>query len=140
MRILPPVLAAIIGCLAPTVSASAQDAGIEAAGAAEFRNSCVVCHGNDARGTGPMAEVLKVKPADLTALSKNNRGEFPFRKVLDVIDGSSVVTGHGNREMPAWGDRFQFQAGAKYGPYGSETVVRARILELVYYLQSIQKP
>ena len=48
------------------------------------------------------------------------------------------MSGHGVRDMPIWGGRYQEEAGEMYGPYGGEVVVRGRILELVYYLQSIQ--
>ena len=119
-------------------TALAQDSTIVSAGAVEFFNSCSACHGTDARGSGPIANSLKVKPADLTQLAKQNQGAFPFLKVVQTIDGRSAGA-HGSREMPVWGDRYQEQVGLKYGPYGGETVVRARILELVYYLQSVQQ-
>jgi mono/diheme cytochrome c family protein len=38
-----------------------------AAGRALFQTNCVVCHGADARGDGPMAQTLNPRPADLTA-------------------------------------------------------------------------
>jgi hypothetical protein len=49
------------------------------------------------------------------------------------------VKGHGTREMPVWGARYEADIARQYGPYGSEAMVQARILELVRYLQSIQK-
>ena len=59
-------------------------------------------------------------------------------QVFQVIDGRSLVSGHGTREMPIWGRRYQEEVGEKYGPYGGEIAIRARVLELVYYIQSIQ--
>ncbi|HEX2592312.1 MAG TPA: cytochrome c, partial [Rhizomicrobium sp.] len=44
-------------------AALAQDSTIVSAGAVEFFNSCSACHGTDARGSGPIANSLKVKPA-----------------------------------------------------------------------------
>ncbi len=43
--------------------------------------------------------------------------------------------------MPVWSDRYTAQAMPHLGP-GPETdfVVRARVLELVYYIQSIREP
>ncbi len=38
-----------------------------AAGETTFQANCVVCHGPDARGNGPMAQTLNPPPADLTA-------------------------------------------------------------------------
>ena len=127
-------------------AAAAQDASLGAAGAVEFRISCAACHGEHARGDGPMAELLKVKPADLTQLAKHNHGAFPFLKVFETIDGRAAVKAHGSRAMPIWGDRFQAGLQEKF-KLGSETVrkaeietlVRARILELIYYLQTIQQ-
>lgn len=118
----------------------------ELIGSDEFRTSCVSCHGVGGKGNGPMAQYLTVKPADLTQLAKNNQGEYPtkageypFYRVFKIIDGRTVVSAHGDRAMPVWGDRYQMEAGDKYGPMGSEQVIRARILELVYYIQMIQE-
>ena len=108
-------------------------------GAIEFRMSCAVCHGKEARGDGPLAHVLTVKPTDLTNLSKRNKGQFPSEAVVETIDGRTQISAHGTREMPVWGTRYEAEVGRQYGPYGSETVVKTRILELVHYLQSIQE-
>jgi hypothetical protein len=105
----------------------------------EYQVSCQVCHGVAGAGDGPMASELKTKPSDLTTLSRKNGGEFPFLKVFQVIDGRQSIPAHGARPMPVWGMRYQEEVGEKYGPYGGEAAVRARVLELVYYLQSIQK-
>jgi mono/diheme cytochrome c family protein len=117
-------------------AASGQHATI---GAIEYRMSCAVCHGEDARGDGPLAHLLTVKPTNLTKLSKRNNGRFPTEQVVETIDGRTQVSGHGTREMPVWGTRYAAEVGRDYGPYGSETVVRTRILELVHYLQTIQE-
>ena len=48
------------------------------------------------------------------------------------------MKGHGTREMPLWGVVFQIEEGAS----GSDTkidMVRGRIWQLVYFLQSIQE-
>ena len=86
-----------------------------------------------------MVKFLTIKPADLTVLTRNNQGGFPFLKVFQTIDGRQVVSGHGDRPMPIWGDRYIAQSKLKYGPYGGETAARARILELVYYVQQMQR-
>jgi hypothetical protein len=41
--------------------------------------------------------------------------------------------------MPIWGARYKAEQGGKYGPYGGEMAVRARVLELVFYVQSLQE-
>jgi hypothetical protein len=91
------------------------------------------------KGDGNMAKFLTIKPADLTVLAKKNGGEYPFLRVFQAIDGRSQVTGHGDRPMPIWGDRYEVEAGVQPGTYGSEQLVRSRILELVYFIQSIQE-
>jgi hypothetical protein len=112
--------------------------------AAEFRNSCAACHGIDGQGNGPLAVLLKVKPPDLTTLAARNGGKFPFDYVMRIIDGRATVGPHGTREMPVWGDRYirDFPKSVTQEPNRSKTaepLVRARILELTYYLRSIQK-
>ena len=79
-------------------------------GAIESENSCAVCHGFKGKGNGVMADSLKKKPTDLTSLSKNNHGHFPFTEVYRVIEGSPRVGVHGTREMPVWGDRYRKEA------------------------------
>jgi hypothetical protein len=105
----------------------------------EYQVSCQVCHGVAGTGNGPMASQLKTKPSDLTTLAKKNDGEFPLLKVFQIIDGRQDIAAHGARSMPVWGKRYQEEIGEKYGPYGGEAAVRARVLELVYYIQSIQQ-
>lgn len=105
----------------------------------EYRISCQVCHGPGGKGDGPMASALKTQPTDLTKLAQKNDYKFPFLKVFHTIDGRAVVPAHGTREMPVWGRRYVAEIGDKYGPYGGEAAVRARVLELVYYVQSLQE-
>jgi mono/diheme cytochrome c family protein len=116
----------------------AQEPDVIDAGKREFQRSCATCHGVDAKGDGPSASVLNVKPADLTQLSKNHGGVFLFWQTYDKIEGSKevVIRGHGTREMPIWGERFHFDkdASEQY-----QMGVRGRLLSLVYYLQSIQE-
>ena len=108
-------------------------------GSEEFQVSCAVCHGPDGLGNGSMARYLTVKPSDLTQLARNNDGRFPFLEVFKMIDGRLEIAVHGTRAMPIWGDRYKVEAAVKYGPYNTETVVRGRILELVQYLEAIQR-
>lgn len=122
--------------------ALAQDSEV-AAGAAEYRVACYQCHGEAGKGGGPMAQFLTIKPADLTQIAKKNNGKFPFLEVFQTIDGRAVVKAHGEGPMPIWGDRYMAQSGAAgiepYKSYTAEPFVRARILELTYYIQSIQQ-
>jgi hypothetical protein len=50
---------------------------------------------------------LKAKPADLTALARNNGGKFPTERVQKLISSTDPsVQSHGSREMPVWGPIF----------------------------------
>lgn len=119
-------------------------------GSDEYRISCMSCHGVGGEGNGAIAKFLTVKPTDLTQLAKNNGGQYPnlkagaypFLRVYQVIDGRTEVGAHGERAMPVWGNRYLADQPAGYSSYGGqyEKVVRGRILELVYYIQSIQQP
>lgn len=144
-------LAMLAAAVALTLMLIASPAAAEedTIGADEYRTSCLSCHGVGGRGDGPLAQFLTVKPTDLTALARNNGGQYPnlkagtypFLRVYQVIDGRAVVAVHGERAMPVWGNRYLAEQPAGLGPYGPayEKLVRARILELVYYIQSIQQ-
>lgn len=114
-----------------------------ASGKNEFRNSCALCHGTDGKGGG-VTDLLKTAPPDLTMLSKKNGGKFPADRVAAMIDGRELVKGHGDRDMPAWGNRYSLdkvKAAEYYGdtPYtDTEMYVKSRIKALTDYLVSIQ--
>ncbi|MBZ5694918.1 MAG: cytochrome c [Acidobacteriia bacterium] len=96
-----------------------------------FRAYCASCHGVDAKGNGPAARDLKAKVANLTVLSKNNKGKFPEARVRKVVMGDDIVAGHGSREMPVWGPIFhQIEWDVDRG--------NVRLDNLVKYLESIQ--
>jgi mono/diheme cytochrome c family protein len=98
-----------------------------------FRTYCASCHGTSARGDGPLADSLRRRPPDLTQIAKRNKDVFPGDLVHQIIDGRQKVRGHGGPDMPVWGDAF-----ARSAEGGSEEVVRARIGDLVKYLEGIQ--
>ena len=100
-------------------------------------------HGQSGKGDGGMIDILRTAPTDLTTLSRNNGGVFPFEHVYAVIDGRQAVKGHGSRDMPIWGKAYSAEtvrAGEHYVdmPYNMEMYVRARILSLIDYLSRIQ--
>ena len=84
---------AMIFTLAAAGAASAQEINVED-GKTLFLNSCWQCHGLDAKGFGPMAEMLAIETPDLTELSKRNGGVFPTEAVAMQIDGRSPVLAH----------------------------------------------
>ena len=107
-----------------------QDPSAAAAGAQSFKTYCGSCHGMGAKGDGPLAEHLKVPPADLTAISQRNDGQFPFDEVRKKIDGRENVSGHGSQDMPVWGDAFKTT--------DTEEQAQQRINEITQFLWSIQ--
>ncbi len=112
-------------------------------GKSEYMEKCAVCHGQSGKGDGGVIDVLKRAPSDLTVMSKNNGGNFPFARVYAVIDGREVLMGHGTRDMPIWGNAYKtekVEAAEHYFdvPYNMEMYARARILALIDYLYRIQ--
>ncbi len=117
----------------------------------QYQSGCAACHGIDGKGGGPIASQLKVPPADLTVLSKNNNGIFPFNSVCEIIDGRKAVAAHGTREMPIWGDRYspdvigQLNVWPRINPSEThpsidpEAIIRLRILAVIDYLNRIQQ-
>ncbi|MGA2170757.1 MAG: cytochrome c [Terracidiphilus sp.] len=68
-----------------------------------YINYCASCHGVNGKGDGPAAAALKMPPADLTLLSKNNNGEFPAGHIVAVLQYGAEIPSHGSAEMPVWG-------------------------------------
>jgi mono/diheme cytochrome c family protein len=96
-----------------------------------FRAHCAACHGEDAKGGGPLASTLKASVPDLTVLAKNNRGQFPTDSVRRMIAGDEISASHGSREMPIWGPIFhQIEWDQDLGT--------VRLENLVKYLESMQ--
>ncbi len=130
----------LIGSLTLAIALAAPAAGFALLGSAttgvsgrgEYDYTCVQCHGPAARGDGVMARYLKHKPADLTALARNNHGIFPEKRVRAIIDGTKVAGSHGAREMPVWGREFLKEGS-------SPEQAQERISALVGYLESIQE-
>jgi mono/diheme cytochrome c family protein len=115
------------------VSGYAQGADI---GEQEYFDSCAVCHGEDGKGNGPVAGLLKQEVLDLTTLAKNNAGVFPFARVYDVIDGRQAVAVHGPRDMPVWGNKYRSEAFGSREELSSHA--RGRIISIIGYIYTLQ--
>lgn len=96
---------------------------------------CASCHGKSGRGDGPVAGDLKVSPPDLTRLAARNAGLFPRDRACQAIDGRLPLRGHGTSEMPVWGVDLRIPGNDR----DQEREVRERILDLLNYLESIQR-
>jgi mono/diheme cytochrome c family protein len=113
--------------------ASAQEA-TSPDGAALFRLHCASCHGSSGRGDGPIAEFLKIPPADLTQIARQSHGAFPVAEMVRIIDGRQLVRAHGDSKMPVWGNAFSQSLS-----HADDALVRQKIEALVKYLQEIQE-
>lgn len=131
-------MAMMLGAAVPSTSFA------ESIGEASFMSNCAVCHGADGKGNGPIVDFLKSAPSDLTMISAHNGGMFPIENVYQVIADTDLQRAHGTNEMPIWGNRFNSEVIAQEGEYGSgssgQQTAQARILELVYFLATIQEP
>ena len=120
-------------------------------GRTEFLSKCAGCHGADAKGAGPMASKLKRKPADLTALAKNNNDVFQTDAIAAIVDGRGAIS-HRRLEMPIWGCRQGPPPGPRRKAYqpkpieslldmpcDPEEVIKKRIRAIVEYLGQIQE-
>ena len=113
----------------------AADAG-EHPGAVLFGRYCASCHGAGGKGDGPVAAVLRAKPADLTGIAARRDGEFPLLEIAAFIDGRKTVAAHGPRRMPIWGRRFGSEID---DPTEREEAVTGNLLTLLSWLESIQE-
>ena len=98
-----------------------------------FRTYCASCHGNSAKGDGPLAESLRKRPADLHRNRPPQQGRLSRDQVFRIIDGRQPVKGHGGANMPVWGDVF-----ARSSEVHDEAAITERIEALVRYLEGLQ--
>lgn len=131
----------LLGVLLSSLVASRSLGGQEssspdsvAAGALGYRVYCASCHGASADGKGPLAEVLRIPPPDLTTLAALNGGVYPAEKIRRSIDGRDEIRSHGRSDMPVWGLAFR-ESGRSAE---EEAAVQQRIQDLVEYLRTLQ--
>jgi mono/diheme cytochrome c family protein len=123
------------------VAAPAQEASVDA-GRTEYLSACAGCHGRDAKGDGPMADLLSIETPDLTRMAERAGGAFPWGPTIRIIDGREDVRAHGS-DMPVWGARYMASALADAPATETPEIpvleTKGRILSLVMYLESIQQ-
>jgi mono/diheme cytochrome c family protein len=109
---------------------------VQDSGEALYRRHCASCHGEKARGNGPVAEFISVTVPDLTRIAQRRGGVFPQEEIFQIIDGQSPRDAHGPRHMPVWGYEF-------FGPQADDRVAHeqatVRVERLVAYLASLQR-
>jgi len=110
-------------------------------GKLEYESACATCHGLSGKGDGPVAPHLTARTPDLTILARDNRGVYPFDRVLKTIDGTVELKSHGTRQMPVWGRIFRQQSSIyldTYPPPDADSAARSRMLALTEYLYRLQ--
>ncbi|MBI3424452.1 MAG: c-type cytochrome [Acidobacteria bacterium] len=110
--------------------AARKKSGSAVEGQKLFMKYCASCHGQDAKGHGPVAPSLKKQPADLTHIALED-GKFPSYRVEQTIAGEQMTDVHGTREMPVWGSILRRKGG--------EGLMKLEIYNLTRYLETIQQ-
>ncbi len=126
------VLALLLAC-----PGFAQEISVEN-GRDLYRTYCWQCHGFDATGDGPMAEMLAIKTPDLTKLADRNGGAFPTEVVARQIDGRAPLLAHGG-EMPIFGPSLESdQNVALATASGQPLMTGLPLANVIVFLESIQ--
>jgi mono/diheme cytochrome c family protein len=116
-----------------------QEQEVIAGGRLLYHKFCASCHGPRGMGDGTLSRSVHPEPANLTKLSANNGGSFPFWHAYRTIDGRHQVPGHGTRDMPVFGIWFRIPDDEVSIETEWADQVRGRIWQLLSYLESIQE-
>ncbi len=94
-----------------------------------------------AKGEGRSQDYFRWRLRDLTKLSERADGTFPFPRVYSILVSGMEEAGHGDSQMPIWGDYFMADALEDRGVLPGDAIAIAvgRITSLAYYLESIQE-
>ena len=134
MARLTPILALLA---LPVLGACVDTKDSSDTGAEDYAAYCSACHGATGKGDGEAAKDLSRKPADLTTLSRRNKGAFPTTKVMAQIWGYAGAKGRG--VMPDFGPLLQGEMVPYDGGDGIETPTPIRLVQLAEYLKVLQQ-
>ncbi|KAA8608285.1 c-type cytochrome [Salipiger aestuarii] len=107
-------------------------------GRALYMEYCSACHGENARGDGPMARAMTPAPKDLTLISLRHGDSFPRAKVLSTIDGYTKSDLAGP-SMPEFGELLEGDLIPLDTGDGKMTPTPRKMVALVEYLESVQQ-
>ena len=139
-KMVPAVITALAALLCSAAfSQTAAPARPSDFGKREFESNCASCHGVSGKGNGPLVELLRRSPPDLTLLAQRNQGVFPINRLYEVVEGGKLPA-HGARDMPVWGRAYRIEDAQYYmdAPYDPEALVRSRLLALLEYINRLQ--
>ena len=105
------IIHAMVMLLLITESASAYSANPPPAyeGSRLYVSYCLLCHGADGKGDGPLAKAMKISPADLTTTVRS-RSDTILTKII-TGEGRQTITGRDRHNllseaMPEWSEVF----------------------------------
>ena len=130
----------ILASAALALVACAQDDGMTSDlpdGKRLYTENCAACHGAKGQGDGELAKHLFKPPADLTALSESNGGEFPRNYVISTMDGFAQGE-HVSGTMPEFGEKLAGRTVIMQTGNGIGTPTPAPLVALANYLENIQ--
>ena len=116
----------------PPTSSTSTEPPDAASGRQTYVEYCASCHGENAKGAGPVASSLKTPPPDLTTLARRHEGKFPYEYVGGVVRFGKPISAHGSPDMPVWGPIFSLVDF-------HEVAIRQRIRNLCEFLASLQE-
>ena len=102
------------------------------AGDQMYAKYCASCHGIRGQGNGPAAPAFKHAPTNLTKLTQSHGGTYPRMLVYESVIEGGNVRGHGNAQMPVWGDLFVRMDG-----FHSQ-IPQMRLKALADYIETLQ--
>jgi hypothetical protein len=109
------------------------------AGRVLYKENCVSCHGTDGKGDGPLAAGLNTPPADLTKIAARRDGIWPILEVMSILDGYYRNT-LPREDMPVFESFLDNEMSEFDTGNGVLTLVPTKLIEIVYYLESLQDP
>ncbi|SFE02826.1 c-type cytochrome [Roseivivax sediminis] len=116
----------------------AQEVGPSpATGQAVYSVFCQSCHGAGGTGDGDFADLLSVRPADLTRIAARAGGSFPEEQVMRHIDGRDDVRGHGVI-MPVFGPLFDLEVALGNTETGEAVLTETSVADLTVWIETIQ--
>ena len=101
-----------------------------------FEARCAGCHGERGDGDGVNKPYLDRSPADLTALSREHGGEFPYQEFYEAVAGTEAA----GRDMPCFATVYEEAAREDHldVPYEQEKYLETRLAALADYVARLQ--